>query len=211
MYIIIMYIIIIIIVIIIIIMNIVLPSIRVLESHEMESGQAIDNPPLPTHFDPPPDQQQQLVSTSMSEAVAAVHDFFSMDECYSDVRRSSGQYVMKGEQTNASRAALKTQLMRLKKSKDQDQQQPLAHAHTAVATISSSPALKAATTATADIKPILSNLQTPVNPLLRSKKHKVRSADKIAVEEVSIAVDELPPGWMEKVDKRSSRTFYVNT
>jgi len=146
----------------------------------------------------------------MSEA-AVVSDFFSMDECYSDVRRSSGQYVMKGEQTNASRAALKTQLMRLKKSKDQDQQQPLAHAHTAVATISSSPAVKAATTATADIKPILSNLQTPANPLLRSKKHKVRSTDKTAVEGVSIAVDELPPGWMEKVDKRSSRTFYVNT
>ena len=196
------------IIIIIIIVNIVLSSIRVLESHEMEFGQAIDNPPLPAHFDPPPDQQQ-LVSTSMSEA-AVVHDFFSMDECYSDVRRSSGQYVMKGEQTNASRAALKTQLMRLKKSKDQDQQQPLAHAHTAVATISSSPTVKAATTATADIKPILSNLQTPANPLLRSKKHKARSADKIAVEGVSIVVDELPPGWMEKVDKRSSRTFYVN-
>jgi hypothetical protein len=205
-----MYIIIIIIIVIIIIMNNVLPSIRVLESHEMESGQAIDNPPLPAHFDPPPDQQQQLMSTSMSEA-AVVSDFFSMDECYSDVRRSSGQYVMKGEQTNASRAALKTQLMRLKKSKDQDQQQPLAHAHTAVATISSSPTVKAATTATADIKPILSNLQTPANPLLRSKKHKARSTDKTALEGVSIAADELPPGWMEKVDKRSSRTFYVNT
>lgn len=160
----------------------------------------------------------------MSEAAAAavVHDYFSMDECYSDLRRSSGQYVMKGEQTNASRAALKTQLMRLKQSKDQDQQQPRAHTHAAVTSTSTSPhtsskavlspAVKAPTTSSTDIKPILSNLQTPANPLLRSKKHKVRSADKTALEGVVFSVvDELPPGWMEKVDKRSSRSFYVNT
>ena len=217
-----------IIIIIIIIANNVLLSNRILESDELESGHAMGKPA----YSDPPDQQQlsssvsassSSSSSSSSSAAAVVHDFFSMDECFSDKRRSSGKYVMKGEQTNASRAALKTQLMRLKQSTDQQQLQPNAvvagatvistSMHTSSKAVLQTPAVKAAAGGAADIKPILSNLQTPANPLLRSKKqHKgVRSTDKTALEGVSTAVDELPPGWTERVDKRSSRAFYVNT
>jgi len=172
---------------IVIIACIGLLSYRANEKQESElSGQATGEAPQSVErADDPPDQPISLE--------------FSMDECYTDKRRLSGKYVMKGEQSNASRAALKTQLMKLKQSKDQPAASS-ASPHTSSKVLSP----------TADIKPILSNLQTPTNPLLRSKKHAIRSTDKTALESTSPAV-ELLPGWMEKVDKRTSRTFYVNT
>ena len=150
----------------------------------------------------------------------------SMEACYADTNRpSSGKYVMKGEQSSASRAALKSQLMKLKQAKDQPSSDTATSA-TLSPHVSSSSTAKASSSsvkATDYIKPILNNLQTPSNPLLRSKKTKniIRSTDGSAYfppppssssSSSSREVEEvLPTGWMEKVDKRSSRTFYVNT